>query len=174
MTPCVNCVPVNEGGPLGLPQSWHAAYPSGDTFGRSVDGLGQNPRQRPQQQSQHDPRRHLGRLGEQLAAEHLMRRGFRILERNYRTRWGELDVVAFDGQVLAFCEVKTRRANPHVPAPFDSLHQRKRAQVRRMARRWLSECPDRPSATVLRFDAIGITVDRAGRLVRLEHLEGAF
>ncbi|MGZ4219172.1 MAG: YraN family protein [Solirubrobacteraceae bacterium] len=52
-----------------------------------------------------DPRRHLGQLGEQLAAEHLVRRGFEIVERNYRTRWGELDIIAFDGRILAFCEV---------------------------------------------------------------------
>jgi putative endonuclease len=55
-----------------------------------------------------DLRPQLGRLGEQLAAEHLIRRGFQIVERNYRTRWGELDIVAYDGRTLAFCEVKTR------------------------------------------------------------------
>jgi putative endonuclease len=59
-----------------------------------------------------DPRHHLGRLGEQLAAEHLVRRGFRIVERNYRTRWGELDIVAYDGQTLAFCEVKGAICGP--------------------------------------------------------------
>ena len=47
-----------------------------------------------------DPRRDLGALGEQLASEHLERRGFTIVERNYRTRWGELDVIAYDGTVL--------------------------------------------------------------------------
>jgi putative endonuclease len=52
-----------------------------------------------------DPRQELGRRGEQVAVEHLLRRGFDIVERNYRTRWGELDIVAYDGSALIFCEV---------------------------------------------------------------------
>jgi putative endonuclease len=120
-----------------------------------------------------DRRQRLGRLGERLAAEHLIRLGFRILERNYRTRWGELDIVAFDGRTLAFVEVKTRRAAPG-RTPFESVHSRKRDQVRRMASSWLSERPERPFASVLRFDAIGVTFDAAGRLAGLEHLEAAF
>ena len=130
----------------------------------------------------------LGRLGEQLAAEHLERRGFRILERNYRTRWGELDIVAFDGRTLVFCEVKSRRLpsagaglrpgptgrQSVAAAPFDGVHARKRAQVRKMAARWFSERANRPYAPAVRFDAIGVTFDRRGELVRLDHLEGAF
>jgi putative endonuclease len=121
-----------------------------------------------------DPRPQLGRLGEQLAAEHLIRRGFQIVERNYRTRWGELDIVAYDGRTLAFCEVKTRRLSGPDRDPLESVHPRKRAQVRKMAGRWLIERTDRPYAENVRFDAIGVTLDRGGRLVRLEHLEGAF
>ncbi len=121
-----------------------------------------------------DPRHQLGRLGEQLAADHLARRGFRILERNYRTRWGELDLVAFDGEILAFCEVKARRVSSRGIAPFDALHARKRARVRKMASSWLRERSDRPYAPVIRCDAIGVTFDRTGRLLALEHLEGAF
>jgi putative endonuclease len=120
-----------------------------------------------------DPRKRLGEAGEEVAAQHLVRRGFRILERNYRTRWGELDIVAFDGATLAFVEVKSRRAAPG-RSPFESVHARKRDQVRRMAASWLSDRPERPYATTLRFDAIGITFDRSGLLVGLEHLEGAF
>ena len=52
-------------------------------------------------------RRQLGDAGEQLAADHLARRGFQILDRNYRTRWGELDIVACDERTIVFCEVKT-------------------------------------------------------------------
>jgi putative endonuclease len=123
-----------------------------------------------------DPRTSVGRLGEDLAAEHLCRRGFEILERNYRTRWGELDIVAFDGRTIAFCEVKARRASTGRSAvpPFASLHHRKRAQVRAMASQWLAERSERPHAALLRFDAIGVWIDAAGRLVRLEHLEAAF
>jgi putative endonuclease len=121
-----------------------------------------------------DPRCRLGRLGEQLAAEHMARRGFEIVERNYRTRWGELDIVAFDGSTLAFCEVKTRRLAAGRANPFDALHAPKRSRVRKMAGSWLIERSDRPYADELRFDAIGVTFGRDGRLVAIEHLEGAF
>ncbi|HEY2436994.1 MAG TPA: YraN family protein [Solirubrobacteraceae bacterium] len=121
-----------------------------------------------------DARRSLGRRGEELAAQHLRRRGFEIVARNYRTRWGELDLVACDGHTLVFCEVKTRRATAVGARPFDSLHERKRAQVRRMARQWLAERMQRRFAGRLRFDAIGVTLGSGGALASLEHLEGAF
>lgn len=119
-----------------------------------------------------DLRRHLGRSGERVAAEHLQRLGFDVLERNYRTRWGELDLVAYDGRTLVFCEVKARRAG--TGPPFEALHAGKQRRVRRMAASWLVERSDRPRAPDLRFDAIGVTVDGQGRLVAVEHLEGAF
>ncbi|HEY6760237.1 MAG TPA: YraN family protein [Baekduia sp.] len=118
-----------------------------------------------------DPRQTLGRLGEQLAAEHLERRGFSIVARNHRTRYGEIDVIATDGSVLIFVEVKTRRGRGE---PWDALHEAKRAQVRRMARAYLTEASDRPRVRLVRFDAIGIVIDTRGRLTRLEHLENAF
>jgi putative endonuclease len=121
-----------------------------------------------------DVRHELGRLGEQLAADHLTRRGFRILDRNFRTRYGELDIVAFDGKTMAFCEVKTRRMAPGSGSPFDAIRYTKRSRVRRMAAQWLTVATERPYANVLRFDAIGITFDPSGKLVALEHLEGAF
>ena len=122
-----------------------------------------------------DDRRHdLGRVGEQLATEHLDRLGYRILERNFRTRWGELDIVAFDGRTLAFCEVKSRRAGGRTGSPLEAVSPAKQAQVRRMAARWLVERRARPYTDALRFDAIGLTFDAANRLISLEHVEGAF
>jgi putative endonuclease len=121
-----------------------------------------------------DPRQQLGASGEKLAADHLERRGFEIVDRNFRTRWGELDIVACDGRTLIFCEVKTRRAGPFTGDPLESVRWGKRTQVRKMAGHWLIERADRPRADELRFDAIGVTLDRAGALVSLEHLEGAF
>jgi len=117
------------------------------------------------------PRHSLGRRGEDLAAEHFERLGFRIVARNYRTRFGELDLVATDDDVLVFCEVKTRRPGGE---PWDNLGEAKRRQVRSMGRAWLSEARDRPRTSELRFDAIGIVIDRRGALVSLDHLEGAF
>src|ERR1700760_716164 len=116
----------------------------------------------------------MGRAGEQLAAAHLLRLGYEIVERNYRTRWGELDIVARAGRTLAFCEVKTRRAGGRAGGPFDAVGHQKQTRVRKMAGSWLVERRDRPYADVIRFDAIGVTVDACGRLLSLEHLEGAF
>jgi putative endonuclease len=121
-----------------------------------------------------DKRRQLGATGEQIAAEHLVRRGFQILERNFRTRFGELDLIVTDGRVTAFVEVKTRVARDTRRDPLESVHPRKRQQVRMMASQWIRERPDRPRTADLRFDAIGITLDPGGRLLRLDHLEGAF
>jgi putative endonuclease len=133
-----------------------------DTCGRSVLAVSD------------DLRHNLGELGERIAAEHLIRRGYCIVERNYRTRWGELDIVAFDGKTLAFCEVKTRRVTAAGINPLDSIRTRKRARVRKMAGSWLIERADRPYADVVRFDAIGVTFGPAGRLMSIEHLEDAF
>jgi putative endonuclease len=119
-----------------------------------------------------DLRHALGTNGEQLAAEHLERLGYEVLARNYRTRFGELDLVAFDGATLVFCEVKTRRLGSG--APWDALGSRKQARVRRMACEWLVAVSERPRSTALRFDAIGVVIDARGRLVRLDHLEAAF
>lgn len=147
-----------------------------------------------------DPRRALGRLGEKLAAHHLERRGFAILDRNVRTRHGEIDLIAFDGVTLAFVEVKTRRqriraglraptaasaataaqtapATPCAPmsvSPLEGLRSSQRLRQRRLARAWLQEHAPTPRARDLRFDAIGVLVDEDYRLLRLEHVEGAW
>jgi putative endonuclease len=139
-----------------------------------------------------DPRRRLGAKGEQLAAQHLEARGCEVIARNFRTRFGELDLVARDERFLVFCEVKTRIARgvagpggaagasgvpgPANPlGPFASIGSRKQRQVRAMAREWLAQGlleGSRPAE--IRFDAIGISFDARGRLLALEHLEGAF
>ena len=62
-----------------------------------------------------DVRQTAGRRGEDLAAEHLERLGFQVLARNHRTRFGELDLVAYDGETLVFAEVKTRRSGAREP-----------------------------------------------------------
>ncbi len=121
-----------------------------------------------------DTRQELGQRGEQLAAEHLLREGFDIVERNYRTRWGELDIVACDGRALIFCEVKTRRLPHTAGQPLEAVNHAKRTRLRKMAGRWLVERRERPYADELRFDAIGVTFDAGGRLMAIEHVEGAF
>lgn len=125
-----------------------------------------------------DARRDLGARGERLAAEHLAGLGYSILERNFRTRYGELDLVASTAAYLVFCEVKTRLggADPSPYGALASIGAAKRRQVRLMAAQWLAARSGRGSAgpPELRFDAVGITLDRRWRVVRLEHMEGAF
>ncbi len=119
-----------------------------------------------------DLRHRLGSVGERLAAEHLERLGFAIAARNHRTRWGELDLIAYDDERIVFCEVKTRRLGS--ATPFEGLRDAQCRRLRRMAAAWLNDEPHRPHAPELRFDAIGVTIDATGRLVALEHLENAF
>jgi putative endonuclease len=125
-----------------------------------------------------DPRRTLGSLGENLAAAHLERAGYRIADRNFRTRYGEIDIVAYDEGCLVFCEVKTRRAGGSTgPAtPFEAIGHQKRQRLRMMAAEWFRErrslLPRLPDAA--RFDAVAVVIDARGRLVRLDHLEAAF
>jgi putative endonuclease len=121
-----------------------------------------------------DPRRTLGIAGEDLAAAHLGRLGYVIVDRNHRTRWGEIDIIAHAPGVIVFVEVKTRRASARAGSPFDAVDARKQMQVRRMAAAWLAQVIDRPRAEDLRFDVIGVTVDRGGRLLELDHREGVF
>jgi putative endonuclease len=118
-------------------------------------------------------RQRIGARGEQLALEHFERLGFTLLDRNYRTRFGELDLIVHDGSLLVFAEVKTARGDARV-APFERLHAAKQLRVRKIARAWLHERSGRPRAAEVRFDAVGVTLDRSGRLLALEHLEGAF
>ncbi len=121
-----------------------------------------------------DLRQHLGRLGEDLAREHLERLGYHVLARNHRTRFGELDLIVCDDATIVFVEVKARRIDASAGSALESVSPRKQRQVRRMAAAWLVESEDRPRSSDLRFDVVGVTVDRRGRLARLDHLEGAF
>jgi putative endonuclease len=126
-------------------------------------------------------RRALGRRGEELAAAHFERLGFSVIGRNVRTRYGEIDLIAFDGRVLAFVEVKTRSVRAREgriradQEPLSGLSHRQRARLRRLAVAWLSdESRLRPTARTIRFDAVGVLLDREDRLLRLDHLEAAW
>jgi putative endonuclease len=136
---------------------------------------------RPRSERGADPRRALGRLGEDLAAAHLGRLGLRTLARNVRTRYGEIDLIACDGHTLVFAEVKTRRVRSRDrrvrpdQEPLPGLRKRQRKRLRRLALAWLSsELAERPSVRTIRFDAVGVIVDGRGQLLRLDHIEGAW
>jgi putative endonuclease len=128
-----------------------------------------------------DDRRALGTLGEDLAVGHFRRLGFVVVARNVRTRHGEIDLIAFDGRALVFAEVKTRRASNHrrglcpEDQPLAWLRFSQRARLKRLACAWLYEnAGTRPRAHTIRFDAVGVIVDGTDRLLRLDHIEGAW
>src|SRR5262245_43816575 len=80
----------------------------------------------------------LGRHGEQVAVQHIEAAGLRVLTRNWRCREGELDIVAHDGSVLVFVEVKTR-SSLAFGAPAEAVGAAKAARIRQLALRWIAE-----------------------------------
>jgi len=114
-----------------------------------------------------DPRP--GRAGEDLAAEYLRRKGLAILDRNYRCRAGEIDIVARDGEVVVFVEVKERRSTSHGTA-VEAVTWRKRQRILRAARAYAAV--HRMADVAVRFDVLAIDWAPAGPLVR--HDAGAF
>ena len=119
-----------------------------------------------------DRTKELGRRGEELAAEHFSRLGYRVLARNHRTRFGELDLILADEDeaTIVFCEVKSRRLGSG--AWRDNLHERQAQAGPHDGGRLAGRGHDRPFGAELRFDAVGVTLDDRGELVRLDHLAG--
>jgi putative endonuclease len=112
----------------------------------------------------------VGRFGEQLAAEALVGAGLVVLERNWRCPDGELDIVATEGPVLVFVEVKTRSTLAYGD-PAEAVNRAKAARLRRLAVRWLAAHPDQHWPE-LRFDVVAV-VRRAPGGPTVRHLRGA-
>jgi putative endonuclease len=112
----------------------------------------------------------VGAYGERLAARYLVDAGLVLLDRNWRSRTGELDIVARDGDVLVFCEVKTRRG-PGFGTPAEAVGARKVARLRRLAAEWLAQADVRPRE--IRFDVISVVSPPRGA-PQVEHVRGAF
>jgi putative endonuclease len=118
-----------------------------------------------------DPRRTLGDAGEEAVARWYADAGYRVLDRNWRCREGELDVIAAREGVLVFCEVKTRRSTAFgVPAEAVTLTKQRR--LRSLGLRWLDAHPDARART-LRFDVASVLAPRDSAPV-IEVIEGAF
>lgn len=111
----------------------------------------------------------LGRAGEDRAATHLIAQGYRILDRNWRTHGGELDIVAAHGADLVVVEVKTRRGE-WFGHPFSAIDSRKRDRLFRLAAGWIVSHPDAARGRRLRLDLIGITGPDPESAI-IEHLE---
>ena len=116
-----------------------------------------------------DQRQSFGKLGEDLACEELQKRGYAIVERRFRTRCGELDIVARDGDVLVFVEVKARSGGGF-GSPFDAVTRQKRQRLSAMAESYL--CHKRLNGVACRFDVVSIRQSRDGHTVEL--VRGAF
>jgi len=112
----------------------------------------------------------LGRLGEDAACRELARRGYAILARRFRTRYGEIDIVARDGPTVVFVEVKTR-SSTRFGAPAEAVTGRKQAKVALMASEYLLRRDLR--AVPCRFDVVAILMPPAGLPV-VEVMRGAF
>jgi putative endonuclease len=121
-------------------------------------------------------RQRIGRAAEDLVARRLAERGWEIVERNARTRYGELDIVARDGRTLVFVEVKAGRAGSAFgpERPVLGVDRRKQLRVRKLATAWMAKRRDSPYYAEIRFDAVGVTFDHDDRVVDVEHVPAAF
>ncbi len=116
-----------------------------------------------------DPRRHFGNSGEERAAVFLQEKGYEILERNFSCPFGELDIVARQGRLLAFVEVKTRRSLKF-GRPAAAVTPSKQRKLRTTALCYLKRHPH-PRCTI-RFDVIEI-IELYGD-IQLNHVTSAF
>ena len=117
-----------------------------------------------------DPRRALGQKGEDLVAAWYEAAGYRILDRNWRCRDGELDLVVGRGPAVVFCEVKTRRSTRY-GAPVEAVTATKQRRIRTLALQWLAAHSRRGDD--LRFDVASVLFPRDGNPV-VEVLEAVF
>jgi putative endonuclease len=117
----------------------------------------------------------IGRYGESVAARHLSDAGLTIIERNWRCREGELDLIAVEGDVLVFCEVKTRSSEAFGD-PAEAVAGRKAARIRKLAVCWLAERRDSGESDFwpqIRFDVVSVLRQPRGA-ASVVHLRGAF
>ena len=111
----------------------------------------------------------LGREGEQIAERYLKKKGYKLVERNYRCLGGELDLIVLDRQVIVFVEVKTR-IDDRFGGPLESVHRHKQQRMIRAAQFFLSQ--QRLHHREARFDVVGVSF--IGREPAIEHIQNAF
>ena len=116
-------------------------------------------------------RSEVAKIGEELAAAHLKKKGYHILVQNYRALRGEIDLVAQDGNRIVFVEVKTRRSLKF-GLPQEAVTPRKQQQISKIALAYLQE-RDLLNAPC-RFDVIAIRLSSQLKLLHLEHIKNAF
>lgn len=116
-----------------------------------------------------DPRHELGRRGEDLAVKFLRKKGYRIVDRNVRTPYGEIDLIARQGETMVFVEVKAR-SDLSFGRPEEAVGPTKRRRLIRSARHWLAQ--NGPPDASARFDVVSVL--EAGSKTSLEVLPNAF
>jgi putative endonuclease len=112
----------------------------------------------------------VGAYGERVALAYLVRQGMVPLDRNWRGPSGEIDIVLREGEVIVFCEVKTRRST-RFGVPAEALVPAKVRRLRRLAAQWLAAAQVHPHQ--VRFDVVSVLPQARGA-ARVEHLRGAF
>lgn len=115
-------------------------------------------------------KQHTGNKGEDYACDFLLEKNYKIIERNYRYGHGELDIVAFDQDVLVFVEVKTRK-NLEFGPPILAISKSKQKQIRKIAEGYLVE--RKITDTDCRFDVVGILL-KGNERAEIEHISNAF
>ena len=116
-----------------------------------------------------DARAQLGRRGEDAAADLFRRLGFEVIERNFRCREGEIDVIACRRELVVFCEVKTR-VTDRFGLPAEAVNRDKQQRLRRLAGIWLSHNP--VGASEVRFDVVSVVA--CGPNLDVTHFPDAF
>lgn len=112
----------------------------------------------------------LGGVGEEIACQYLLDQGFTIADRNWRSRSGELDIVARQGGITVFVEVKARRGRTF-GEPEEAVTPAKARRIRGLATEYLASGVHSPE---VRFDVISIMLDAEGNLLELRHIPHAF
>ncbi len=118
-----------------------------------------------------DSRKEVGAKGEKLAAKFLKRKGYKIIQRNYKCKLGEIDIIAKQDRTIVFVEVKTRRTQEFGPPQY-AITAAKRGQISRVALLYIRE--KKMVEQNCRFDVIAITFSPESRKPRIEHIENAF
>jgi len=114
-------------------------------------------------------RKELGKQGEEIAARYLKSHGYRVISRNFRSRYGEIDIICTDGRVVVFVEVKTRTSTNY-GSPEESITKVKKEHIRKVALVYLETYPQ--PFREIRFDVIGILME--DNKPRINHLIAAF
>jgi putative endonuclease len=115
-------------------------------------------------------RKETGAIGENIAAEYLEKRGYRIRERNFRTREGEIDIIAEKDGTLVFVEVRAKTGRTFGSAE-ESITERKKKRLVSLAEAYLSDTGEQPESC--RIDLIAIRLGANGELIRLNVIENA-